>query len=306
MDIREGLPKLLGKYLCVYCLKPEESSDHTPPKRLLREPFPANLITLPCCKKCNSSYSPKEEAIRTFLAIVSSHPDLQTGTRDGDAARRGLARNAKLRALIDAQRTANGFKISPELFKIFEAVFRKTVLGLFFARYKQLRPLKEFRVLSIEDARSTTLDNVVDRIRPRVVDVTDQPLSEVSDSMLGRTFVMGATLMPLSGGITPMQLQRVVRFTPDQPIEWVETQPGIFKFGFLQRQPEGGAACIMELWNTLIVTISAPWPGDRGGLLKGRNNPLSRERDQSPPGRLAKSNDRQLDLPGAVPPETAQ
>lgn len=291
MNTRDSLPSSLGKLLCVYCLHPNESKDHTPPKKLLREPLPSNLITLPCCRKCNSGYSKNEEIIKIFLAVTSSHPDLQPGTKAGDAARRGLARNTKLQRLIEAQRGGSGFKITPDLFKVFENVLQKTARGLFYGRYLQLHPLTEFRLLSIEDSRSTTVEKVVDRIRPRVEDITEQALPEVSESMRASTFVFSANLMPLGGGL-PINLQRVVRFIKEQPVEWVVTQPGIFRFGFVQRQPEGGGAFIMELWSTLIVSVSAPWPGDRGPILKGRSNPLSRERGRPRHGSSKAEDDR--------------
>src|SRR5262249_6151706 len=44
--------------LCIYCLaNPRETNDHIPPKGLFREPRPSNLITVPACYRCNSSFS---------------------------------------------------------------------------------------------------------------------------------------------------------------------------------------------------------------------------------------------------------
>jgi len=42
--------------------------DHVPPKNLFLNPLPDNLITLPCCKKCNSSFSKDDEAFRLWVS----------------------------------------------------------------------------------------------------------------------------------------------------------------------------------------------------------------------------------------------
>jgi len=40
---------------CVYCTEAQGTTkDHVPPKSFFPEPRPANLITVPSCKKCNS------------------------------------------------------------------------------------------------------------------------------------------------------------------------------------------------------------------------------------------------------------
>ena len=42
--------------LCIYCqANPAETADHVPPKGLFKEPRP-NLITVPACSVCNSSF----------------------------------------------------------------------------------------------------------------------------------------------------------------------------------------------------------------------------------------------------------
>jgi hypothetical protein len=53
------------------------SRDHIPPKSFFRPPLPTNLITVPCCKKCNESFSLDDEAFRLWAA--SSHGVSETG-----------------------------------------------------------------------------------------------------------------------------------------------------------------------------------------------------------------------------------
>ena len=66
---------------CIYCGSNEDMTvDHIPPKALFPEPRPSNMLTVPCCKKCNESFSKDDEYFRTILvscASVSSDPNAQ-------------------------------------------------------------------------------------------------------------------------------------------------------------------------------------------------------------------------------------
>jgi len=42
--------------------------DHLPPKGIFRPPLPTNLITVPCCKKCNESFTLDDEVFIIFTA----------------------------------------------------------------------------------------------------------------------------------------------------------------------------------------------------------------------------------------------
>ncbi|MXY32976.1 MAG: HNH endonuclease [Boseongicola sp. SB0664_bin_43] len=55
---------------CVYCGSTEQTTDdHVPPKSLFPKPRPSNLITVPCCRKCNHSASKDDEYFRSMLAM---------------------------------------------------------------------------------------------------------------------------------------------------------------------------------------------------------------------------------------------
>ena len=66
---------------CIYCGSKENMTvDHIPPKNLFPEPRPADMLTVPCCKKCNESFSKDDEYFRTALvshASVCSDPNVQ-------------------------------------------------------------------------------------------------------------------------------------------------------------------------------------------------------------------------------------
>jgi hypothetical protein len=66
---------------CVYCnASPPETVDHIPPKCLFEKPRPSNLVTIPCCEKCNKQAALDDEYFRTTMAFrwdVYEHPAAQ-------------------------------------------------------------------------------------------------------------------------------------------------------------------------------------------------------------------------------------
>jgi hypothetical protein len=55
---------------CVYCGTDQNLTvDHVPPKLLLMQPYPTNLITVPACQPCNQSFQKDDEYTRTMLSI---------------------------------------------------------------------------------------------------------------------------------------------------------------------------------------------------------------------------------------------
>ena len=56
--------------VCVYCHKVKKATvDHVPPKLLLEQPFPQNLLTVPCCGDCNQSFKADDEYTRTVITL---------------------------------------------------------------------------------------------------------------------------------------------------------------------------------------------------------------------------------------------
>jgi hypothetical protein len=72
-------------------------------------------------------------------------------------------------------------------------------------------------------------------------------------------------------------MKRVFRLKRETPIEWIDVQTGIFRYAFVKN--EGAkSACVIKLWETLVIAVTTPWPTSRGPVRRGRKNPLSRER----------------------------
>ena len=58
------------KKQCYLCGRTDKlTSDHLPPKGFFNKPYPPNLITVPCCYKCNNGWSKEDEFVRAILAL---------------------------------------------------------------------------------------------------------------------------------------------------------------------------------------------------------------------------------------------
>ncbi|HRH95986.1 MAG TPA: hypothetical protein PLB55_08640 [Prosthecobacter sp.] len=71
MSAQEKQSKKLQCYLCG-AFDPK-TRDHIPPRGFFPEPRPTNLITLPCCERCNNSCSKDDEAMRVWLSSGMGH-----------------------------------------------------------------------------------------------------------------------------------------------------------------------------------------------------------------------------------------
>jgi len=67
-----------GMKTCIYCGSSEKlTKDHIPPKCLFPEPTPRNLITVPCCEKCNRKFSKDDEYFRDVILMREDIFDLE-------------------------------------------------------------------------------------------------------------------------------------------------------------------------------------------------------------------------------------
>ena len=74
--------------VCAYCgLAKATSSDHVPPKLLLRKPFRPNLRTVPSCIACNNRTASAEEYFRRVLVIYLAHTPEADELFDGPVSR---------------------------------------------------------------------------------------------------------------------------------------------------------------------------------------------------------------------------
>lgn len=78
---------------CAYCGGSENlTRDHIPPKALFPAPRPHDLLTVPACSRCNSSFEKDDEYFRVYCSTVHTGASDPAGRRAFDVVLRSLAR----------------------------------------------------------------------------------------------------------------------------------------------------------------------------------------------------------------------
>lgn len=213
-----------------------------------------------------------------ILACVGHHPDLVAEREPNGWLHQALARDARLRAIFEGSKAAGGggYGLTDEVMESFRQVLFKTVQGLFFGLYDRIVRPDELELTVIDNRVSVSPEELAERFRPSPIeDITDKPMSDIGQSswhVRQPIFIMD--LVPVGGG---KPIKRAFRLKRETKIEWFQLQEGTFKFGFVRCEGER-SVCVIELWQSLVVAVKAPWPGDRGSLRRGRKNPHSRDR----------------------------
>jgi len=72
---------------CVYCgSKSQLTRDHVPGRGLFSDPLPSNLITVPCCLKCNGEHEREDEYFRLHVASRQESRGHPEATQAGERA----------------------------------------------------------------------------------------------------------------------------------------------------------------------------------------------------------------------------
>lgn len=162
-----------GKSECIFRGSTEKiTADHIPPKCLFPDPKPTNLITVPSCEKCNSSYKKDDEYFRICVLV---QPDINpTGWKiwNEKVIGRTLKRSPSLRRdllnnLIPVElRSSSGVYLGEaEVLKFpkrrINRVVKRIVKGLYCHHYgKSLLPGINFLVV-----KDPNLSGIVDIIQ---------------------------------------------------------------------------------------------------------------------------------------------
>ncbi len=78
---------------CTYCYRsPADTRDHVPPKNLFPRPLPNNLITVPCCKPCNTQLARDDDYFWHALMTASNIEQRSAASESRARALRGLGR----------------------------------------------------------------------------------------------------------------------------------------------------------------------------------------------------------------------
>lgn len=270
---------------CAYCGAKATTKDHTPPRNLLRKPLPSHTVTVPACRGCNEGFSFDEMLFKVILAFSSTHPELiEARAADGPVGR-ALKRDPRLRTVYEAALEDGRLLLAGDLLDRVRRVLFKTVQGVYQAVYDRFVPVDRLELVCFQHASQFSLKDLVDKFRPdQVLDITDEPLPEITPNgwaRRGQAVLVTAIMTPLDGGES-LQVPRVLWIKQETPVEWIPYQEGIVKFGFVGTEAKA-CICAIELWETLVVGVKAPWPAGRGDLRRGRRNPFSRERSPADP-----------------------
>ena len=86
--------------LCIYCeASVANTVDHIPPKLLLPKPYPPNLVSVPACRNCNSSFQHDDEYFRAMLTARIGVDESSLGGTVLERMLRGLRRPQARRLL---------------------------------------------------------------------------------------------------------------------------------------------------------------------------------------------------------------
>ena len=120
--------------ICMHCgtglNSTNTSPEHIPSKCLLRKPYPAEMITIEACRKCNKAFSLDEEYLKALLWTVlagSTDPEKQKTPE----VERMLKRSVGLRERIEKSRTQGttlfgeeGIVVAPEMERVKRVVIK--------------------------------------------------------------------------------------------------------------------------------------------------------------------------------------
>lgn len=152
---------------CAYCGATDNiTKDHVPPKCLFDSGRKINLITVPACGNCNSSFKKDDEYFRLMLAL---HPDLADKGEFQylmDAAKRALNKpqsrsfkkhlnsNISIKEMFSAEGiylgSANALKVDVQrMIKI----ARRILVGLYFHHHKEVIPSEYEIAIFLKDTQ---------------------------------------------------------------------------------------------------------------------------------------------------------
>src|SRR3990167_558673 len=144
--------RLTMAVMCVYCGdNPGTTRDHVPPQNLFPSPKPVNMVTVPCCKKCQAKFKKDEDVFRAWITFGPAgetpagkllwEQKLKRTYQKDRGVKNIIARSIKQVSL----ETPGGIYLGKRLAisidpKRKNNVLRKIVRGLFWVEYKERLP----------------------------------------------------------------------------------------------------------------------------------------------------------------------
>ena len=220
--------------LCVYCETGEDlTREHVPPRCLFGPPRPPNLITVPCCRKCNNGAAQDDEYFRLVMCVRHE-------TRGHADARAGFG--AILRSFTGSKQ--RGFRKA--FFKKTTPVELWTSAGLY---------LGETGKLSVDNAR---IHNTVGRVARGIYWHATRAVLPAARELVVRE----ANELTSMDGVTLKRLRREV-IGPLLAQPEVRVGEGTFRCWFLTQEGKGGmaAAWLMRFYDSidfLVLSTAEP------------------------------------------------
>lgn len=142
--------------VCIYCAGTADTRDHVPPKLLLEEPLPPNLLTVPACRKCNNGYSDDERCVRDALHLVGFGEISREKTAPGGVVARSLEHSPLLSQKMNQARVAgeDGRILFQPALDRFSLVMVKIGAGLWFGRYHRCVTAAPFKCEAVQHTQS--------------------------------------------------------------------------------------------------------------------------------------------------------
>jgi len=137
---------------CIYCGNNHANTkDHVPQRNLFSKPRPNNLITVPCCSKCNESFKKDEDLFMAWILFGDSGVKKEGKRIWEQRLKRTYEKDIGLRKQITKSfkyidvRTSRGIYLGKHLAtqidqRRIDNVIRKIVRGLFWEEYKDRIP----------------------------------------------------------------------------------------------------------------------------------------------------------------------
>jgi hypothetical protein len=234
--------------VCVYCGAPADTRDHVPPRLLLEEPLPLNLLTVPACRRCNNGYSDDERYVRDALHVVGFGEMSREKTAPGGVVARSLEHSPLLGQKMNRAHVAgeNGRILFQPALDRFSRVMAKIGAGLWFGQYRRYMAASRFKCEAVEHTQ---------RISSWLVDLaSDRGKSPHS----GWPEVGSRRLRCVAAAWPDQQVQR-------RPREWNKVQANVFEYLFVPKQPgQAGLLCIINLYDTVWGLVGCPPPPAEG------------------------------------------